>query len=146
MNSQCTACVLNDTVYVTGTGSRSYKKMWTYNWSAGWKQLTDMLTVRRINSVAVVGSTLYLLGGKVKNGKDFKVIKSVETYNTKTSKWSPGVTWCTPSTTPRVSRTGMPSVCSVEKIVTRWQLISFLIFHIRLDSVFFSVRFYVVFV
>jgi len=90
MNAQSTACVLNDTVYVTGTGSGSYKEMWTYNAAAGWKQLTDMLTVRRIHCVAVVESTLYLLGGKVESEDSVNVIKSVETYNTKTSKWSPG--------------------------------------------------------
>jgi len=89
MNSRPTACVLIDTVYITGIGSGSFKEMWTYNAVTGWKQLTDMLSTRILHCSAVVDSTMYLLGGKEKCKNRNIAIRRVEAYNTKTSKWSP---------------------------------------------------------
>ena len=78
------ACVIGDTVYAVGIG-KTCNELWKWNAASDWKRCQDMTLGRKGHGVAVVNYTLYALGGVDVDGKS---LRSVEAYNTRTSKWS----------------------------------------------------------
>jgi len=77
------ACAFHDTVFIAGTGGAPYNEMWKWNAATGWYRCADMMTGRGYACLAVVDSTLYVLGGKTTD-----ITTSVERYNTVKNQWT----------------------------------------------------------
>ena len=79
------ACVMGNTLYAIGIG-RAHNELWKWNVASDWTRCADMTSGRQGHCVAVIGSTLYALGGWVDAGRT--TLSSVEAYNTQTNEWS----------------------------------------------------------
>ena len=55
-------CVMDDSLYAVGIGP-AYNELWKWNAASNWTRCADMPSGRRRHCVAVVGSTLFVLGG-----------------------------------------------------------------------------------
>ena len=86
VNPGSATCVSTNVVYSTGLGSTPFTNMWKWDVVTGWIRCPDMITGRRYHCVIFVDSTFYVLDGLVEN--DNTARSSVESYNTKTNKWS----------------------------------------------------------
>ena len=78
--------MLSDVVYSIGVDLPPYKEMWNWDVLREWFRCADMIAGRRYHCVTSVNSTLYVLGGRAED--DYTTLSSVESYNTKTNKWS----------------------------------------------------------
>jgi len=87
MNQYSEACVLDDTVYITGAGRDPYKELWKWNVRSGLERCTNMEKGLIFHCNAVVDSKIYVLGG-TKEAKDDGPVSSVHWYNTETKEWS----------------------------------------------------------
>jgi len=86
INSDAAACVVSNTLYITGIRGKPYKETWKWTAKAGWVRCADMLTGRRYHCISTVASTFYVLGGLDIAKK--KTLSSVEGYNIATNTWS----------------------------------------------------------
>ena len=80
------ACVIANTMYVAGVGQFPYKELWKLSKSLKWQKLAEMPTGRRRHGVAVINSTIYVLGGW--KDADKTILDDVMSYNTEMNTWS----------------------------------------------------------
>jgi len=85
MNSSSAACTINNTLYVTGAGCES-KETWKLDGEGVWIRCTDMSIGRRMHCLAVVDTTLYVLGGWADDVQ--ATLTSIKSYNSNTDNWT----------------------------------------------------------
>ena len=85
VNVGAAACVMGNTLYAVGIASAK-NELWKWNAASDWTRCADMTSYRRRYCVAVVDSTLYLLGGWVDANRT--TLNSVESYSRQTNSWS----------------------------------------------------------
>lgn len=78
------ACVMGDSLYAVGIGP-GRKELWKMSAECGWVQCASMASGRSMHSVAVVGRTLYVVGGLL-DSVDV-IHDGILSYNTQTNKW-----------------------------------------------------------
>jgi len=79
---------MNNNLYITGLGGASCNETWTWSVLSGWTRVADITIGRYYHCAAGVYSTLYVLSGEAKIDDTRVILSSVESYNTKTNKWS----------------------------------------------------------
>jgi len=87
IGSESAACTFNDSLYVTGVGDAPFKELWKWDVLSGWIRCADLDIGRRRHVLSVVDSKLHAIGGWATDAR--AIVKSIESYNTKTNKWLP---------------------------------------------------------
>lgn len=85
------AAVLNGQIYIAGgigAGNEDSDRAYRYDFDADrWEQIADLPEARHHMPLAVVGDTLYAIGGLVTVGSSFNSMSDLLAYNADTDQW-----------------------------------------------------------